>query len=166
MRRERLTLMARSESGMALIFAVGLIAILMTFLIAAQGSVQVSRLQMRRSADRAQQAETTASLLATAQQRIARGEEVLESDALRYESQRGPGLRDVQKLAFRMIGDDAEFYAGLPGIEPRPGDVLVTLNWLTEIKRTDDAEWELREEEIQNYLINTAHGRSGAIRLR
>jgi len=125
-----------------------ILVLLLTFLMAAQGSVMQGRLHIKRSADRFDGVEKTNSEVSDMRDRLRR--EVASGakqpgDAWEY------GTGD----AILLLKSDDPIYAELPMISHRAGDAL-----LTRVELADGV------EKKSQFLINATGQRSGAVRIR
>lgn len=114
-----------ARGGFALIFVLSLIALLMTFLIAAQSSVLVSRQLIQRSGERIQRAEEIGDVLAKGQRSLRAGQATTQETPLEIDES---GAERYQATVRRLEPNDP-IYSGVPGVEHRDGDALVTITW-------------------------------------
>lgn len=134
--------------GVALVLAISMTALLMTFLIAAQTSVMSSMMLIKRSNDRMENARLTDLALARAHQALRSTTQA--SGQLQIGGQDAPPVN----VSYERLAAGGEVYAALPGITGhRPGDAVVNVT--------------LEEAATPHrYLINTENGRSGALRIQ
>jgi hypothetical protein len=138
----------RGRRGFALIFAISVLALLLTFLIAAQGSVLGSIRLISRSGAQMKNSLHVDEALGRAYRAL--GSTTQDSGS--FELGSGGDLPQIE-VGYERLGSTSEFYASLPGIDRyREGDALVSLT-------TEGA------AASQRYLINIRGNRAGAIRV-
>lgn len=134
--------------GVALVLAITMTALLMTFLVAAQTSVMSSIVLIKRSNTRMAEARLTDQALARAHQALRSTTQA--SGELQIGGQDVPPVN----VSYERLAEGGETYASLPGINGhRSGDAVVNVT--------------LEETATPHrYLINTENRRSGALRIQ
>lgn len=134
--------------GVALVLAVSMTALLLTFLIAAQTSVMSSIMLIKRSHDRMEDARLTDRALARAHEALRSTTQ--DSGQLQIGGQDAPPVG----VSYERLSAGGEVYTSLPGISGhRAGDAVVDVT--------------LEEGGTPHrYLINTQSRRSGALRIQ
>lgn len=134
--------------GFALVLAISMLALLLTFVIAAQTSVMTSIRLIKRTNERMEHSRLTDHALARAHQALRSTTQ--NAGQLQIAGQDAPPV-DVD---YERLAAGSEIYASLPGISGhRPGDAVVGVAF-------DE------EGTPHRYLINTRNGRTGAIRIQ
>ena len=141
---------AASRSGFALLLCISVMALLITYLVAAQGSVMWSARQMKFTSDRLDLAGAVGDLLSQAGQSLKAGALTNESEPVEI----SVGILFLSQT-FLRLEDGSSRYASLPGISHRDGDALVTI-----LRRGGGV------QETLEFVINTAGMRRGAIRIQ
>lgn len=135
-----------SRRGFALVAVLMILVLLLTFLMAAQGSVMQGRLHIKRSADRFDGVEKSNSAVVDMRDRLRREIAARQvGDAWEY----GTGE------SILLLRSDDPIYGELPMISHRAGDAL-----LTRVEMVDSVERKTQ------FLINGTGQRSGSIRIR
>ncbi len=145
----------RARSGFALVLALSVMALLLTFLIAAQGAVLMSQRQFHLSGQKATKTQRMEDLLAKAQRKLEAGIRSYEDQPVDQESR--------NSLALRLLQPQDSIYAELPGISHRDGDALLTLNW-DAMEKAETLEGRINGKD--RFLMNGTGRRKGAIHVR
>lgn len=143
----------RRRSGFALMLVMTAIVLLLIFLLAAQGSVAVSHLQMKRSADKMDAAERDSLLLSGARRKLGKSPSNEPKELTPVGAPETPIADGVECLVRRLDPGDA-VYGELPSLAHRDGDGLALVK--------ESGKGFSRET---RYLINGAGNRPGAIRI-
>lgn len=139
---------AYRRRGFALVMAICMLALLMTFLIAAQTSVLGSARMVKRSSDRIEKGFLIEEGLVRVSQALASTTQ--GNGQISVEEKGGSSVQ----FSYERLAPGAELYTAVPGITKyREGDVIVTMT-----AEGDSAS--------QQFLINSGGWRSGAIRLQ
>ncbi len=138
----------------------GLLAMMVVYLAAAQGSVMISLREMGMRQKAMDRSEATATLLAEARAALRRLQSTNEDSPMEL------ALDDDTSLSqsFRRLGAEDPIYQTLPGVSPRSGDALVTIV-LKRWEPADQGERKLLGEEVERYLISAGANRRGAVRV-
>jgi hypothetical protein len=134
----------RSQNGYALLVVIGLLTMLVLYLGAVQGSVQMTHNQGKVNATRQDKAEALAALIALTAR-------VSQSPAQPSQWQAPNGLK--ARVAVTPLPASHDFWRKLPFIPPQPGDELLSIEWLNAKLTTD------------RLIVNRQGLRRGVIRL-
>lgn len=141
---------ARGRRGFAMVLALGMLAMMLTFLIAAQTSVMMSHRNARRSAERSDAGELRARALSLAARRVGEGAPA-SLPPVEIASPTG-----TARAEHRTLAPDDPIYAPGSGLAHREGDALVTVAATTG----------KGVQEERAYVVNGAGRRRGAVRVR
>lgn len=133
--------------GFALVVVLAILAMLGMFLLAAQNGVQTTMTVVKRSQQRLDRAEGAARMLAEAMQNLKSGKTEAPGPVEANGTKLAAALRPLQ------AGDPV--YTAVPGIDFRSGDAVLEITWTAKDK-TD----------TEQYLLNGASRRSGALKIR